>query len=128
MKKETANWVESAQYDLDTAQNMFDAGRYIYAVFMCHLSLEKALKANAHEVTNEVPPKTHDLEFLLSITQLSPEKEIEEFLAELSNLSVLTRYPIDFHKTQKEFTQERAKAILDKTREVFIWMIDCIAP
>jgi HEPN domain-containing protein len=29
---------------LGTAEAMFDAGRYIYTVFMWHLSIEKALK------------------------------------------------------------------------------------
>jgi HEPN domain-containing protein len=45
MKKEVKNWLDSAQYDLETAEHIFNAGRYIYTIFMCHLSLEKLLKA-----------------------------------------------------------------------------------
>jgi len=37
-------WFKQADYDLDTARAMFDSGRYIYTIFMCHLSIEKALK------------------------------------------------------------------------------------
>jgi HEPN domain-containing protein len=116
MKKEAANWLESAQYDLGTAENMLEAGRYIYAVFMCHLSLEKALKAIVQEVSDRVPPKTHDLEYLLTLAGLKPDKEAEQFAAELSNLSVLTRYPIDFRRTKRDFSEERAKAILEGTK------------
>ena len=29
---------------MDTATYMHEGGRHIYAVFMCHLSIEKALK------------------------------------------------------------------------------------
>ena len=38
-------WLKQAKYDIDTAKAMLKAGRNIYCVFMCHLSLEKAFKA-----------------------------------------------------------------------------------
>jgi HEPN domain-containing protein len=44
MNKEAANWLSSAEYDLETAGNMLDSGRYIYTVFMCHLAIEKLTK------------------------------------------------------------------------------------
>lgn len=37
-------WLKQAEYDLGTAEAMFKSKRYIYTVFMCHLSIEKALK------------------------------------------------------------------------------------
>ena len=37
-------WFNQAGYDLRTADAMLSTGRYIYTVFMCHLSIEKALK------------------------------------------------------------------------------------
>ena len=43
--KSHQEWLAQASYDLDTAEAMFKTGRYIYCVFMCHLSIEKALKA-----------------------------------------------------------------------------------
>ncbi|HLG28972.1 MAG TPA: hypothetical protein VI387_02070, partial [Candidatus Brocadiales bacterium] len=33
MRKETRNWLETSEYDLNTAQHMLEAGRYIYVVF-----------------------------------------------------------------------------------------------
>jgi len=36
-------WYLQSDYDFETAEAMFTSGRYIYAIFMCHLSLEKAL-------------------------------------------------------------------------------------
>lgn len=41
MRKDTINFIKSAKYDLETAQFMFDTGRYLYVIFMCHLSLWK---------------------------------------------------------------------------------------
>ena len=37
-------WFFQSDYDLETAQFMLQSGRNIYCIFMCHLSLEKALK------------------------------------------------------------------------------------
>jgi len=96
MKKEVKNWLESAKYDLDTAEHMFTSGRYIYTVFMCHLALEKVLKSKIEEITGKTPPKIHDLEYLMGIAELSPDKNIENFIVEITNLSVVTRYPNDF--------------------------------
>ncbi len=122
MREEVKNWLDSAQYDLETAAHMFNTGRYIYTVFMCHLALEKALKAKIQEITSKTPPKTHDLEYLLGISMLFLDREMEEFLVEISNLSVVTRYPTDFQRMLKDFSRERAEFILIKTREVFQWI------
>jgi HEPN domain-containing protein len=52
MKKEAYNYMVSAEYDLAAAEHMLQTGRYIYVVFMCHLALEKILKAIAVVNTN----------------------------------------------------------------------------
>lgn len=43
--KSPEEWIFQAEYDIETAEAMLNAKRYIYAIFMAHLSLEKALKA-----------------------------------------------------------------------------------
>ena len=65
MKKEVKNWIESAQYDLETAEQMLISGRYIYTIFMCHLAIGKILKAKVTEITRKVSPKTHNLRYLV---------------------------------------------------------------
>ena len=44
MSNKHEEWLKQADYDMDTAELMFSGGRYFYAVFMCHLSIEKALE------------------------------------------------------------------------------------
>jgi len=41
MKFATKNWIDTANYDLKTAEAMLKSRRYIYVVFMCHLAVEK---------------------------------------------------------------------------------------
>jgi len=122
MKKEVQNWLDSARYDLETARHLFRSGRYIYTVFMCHLALEKALKAKVAEITREEPPRTHDLEYLTGLAGLSLDREVEEFISGISNMSVVTRYPRDFQKMLKDFSEERVGFILAKSTEVFQWI------
>ena len=46
---------------------MLATGRYLYVIFMCHLALEKTLKAIAAEAQQKTPPKTHDLLYLVNL-------------------------------------------------------------
>ena len=41
MRKDTANWIALADYDIETARHMLATERYLYVVFLCHLALEK---------------------------------------------------------------------------------------
>jgi HEPN domain-containing protein len=54
-------WVERARYDLDTADAMFKAGRFLYVLFCCQQAIEKALKAVIVKKTGELPPRIHNL-------------------------------------------------------------------
>ena len=59
--KPPEEWLLQADYDMDTAQYMFDGGRYFYTVFMCHLSIKKAIKSLYSASLKVEPPKLHDL-------------------------------------------------------------------
>ncbi|MBN6204898.1 HEPN domain-containing protein [Ralstonia pickettii] len=43
-KEKFEHWRDIAKYDLDTAEAMYQAGRYLYVVFMCQQSIEKLVK------------------------------------------------------------------------------------
>lgn len=49
-------WQKSARHDLDSAEAMFDAGRFDWCLFVGHLSLEKMLKAIFIHRTSEISP------------------------------------------------------------------------
>jgi len=122
MKKEVKNWLDSARYDLEVAEHLFKTGKYIYTIFMCHLAIEKALKAKFEEITGKTAPKIHNLCSLINLAKLAPTEEMNKFLGELSNLSVVTRYPEDFRKMLKTFSKERTRNVLQKTKGAFQWI------
>lgn len=55
--EEVFEWLNRCEYDLDTPQDTLNSGRYVYAVFMWHLAVEKALKALVVNRTGRLLPK-----------------------------------------------------------------------
>ncbi|MGQ9497419.1 MAG: HEPN domain-containing protein [Desulfotomaculales bacterium] len=119
MLAETQEWVAQAEYDLETARAMYSAGRYIYTLFMCHLALEKILKAYVVERTTETPPKTHNLITLLRIGNPRLSKQHREFIAGIAAMGVTTRYPASLSRALKSYTKEVTREFLEQTEEVF---------
>jgi HEPN domain-containing protein len=122
MDKRSSEWLKQAEYDIDTAEYMFTGGKFFYAVFMCHLSIEKAIKSVYQERLKETPPKTHNLVYLLKKIDINPPQTIGKFLVRLNEASVATRYPEDIEKLQKQYTKEDVENILAESREVIEWI------
>ena len=93
MRADTQNWVALAEYDLETAQHMLKTGRYLYVVFMCHLALEKMLKAHVCRVTGDIPPRIHRLTALADRAGLKPTRRRSIFLGHFDLYQLEGRYP-----------------------------------
>jgi len=111
-------WIKQSQYDVETAQVMLKAGRNIYCVFMCHLSIEKMLKASYYRELSKTPPKVHSLVFLAQVQELKLSKDMRGFLERLDSVSIPTRYPDELDKLINEYNKNRTQEILRKTKEV----------
>ncbi len=114
-------WFKQADYDMETAEFMFKGERYFYAVFMCHLSIEKALKGLIIHKNKEVPPKTHNLLYLIEIINLELPEDMYDFVFVLNRVSVLTRYPDNLQRMLNEYNMDKTKEILEKARELLEW-------
>ena len=120
MRKDTKSFLDSVEYDIQTAQHMVNTGRYIYVIFMCHLAIEKMLKAIVAETINRTPPKTHNLIYLLKLAEIQVPSEYFEFITKINNASIITRYPEDFSKLVVSYPEEVAKKYLTTTKEVIL--------
>lgn len=120
--KNPQEWLRQADYDLDSAEYMFQCERYIYCIFLCHLAIEKAMKGLYTIRLNSVPPKTHNLIYLIEKMNLSLPVELYDFIFILNRVSVPTRYPDDFQKLIKEFETNRTKEILENSKKVLKWL------
>jgi len=122
VKKHVSNWIKSSNYDLKTSEHMFKTGRYIYVLFMCHLSVEKLLKGLYEVVLKKVAPKTHNLIYLSKTVGLELPRNHLETLESLNDLSIVTRYPEDIDALIKAFKKERVERYLKKTKELIKWL------
>lgn len=122
MSTQVEEWLKQAEYDMDTADIMFENGRYFYAVFMCHLAIEKALKGFYLKVHNTVPPKTHNLLYLLNQIGKRPGRTTVKFVIRLNTASISTRYPDDLLKIQEAYTKEITEDIITRSKEVLKWI------
>ena len=122
MKFATKNWIDTANYDLKTAEAMLKSKRYIYVVFMCHLATEKMIKAIISAEIEGLPPKSHGLLYLSGKALIQFPEDLQEFIEQLDNVSVVTRYPEDLKKLSKEFNKNKAEEILSLTRRTLRWL------
>ncbi|MDR0567002.1 MAG: HEPN domain-containing protein [Prevotellaceae bacterium] len=72
-------WFLQSDYDLDVADSMLKTGRNIYCIYMCHLSLEKALKGLYIKRFNKIPPKLHNLLYFVEKITLNLPEDIKVF-------------------------------------------------
>ena len=117
-------WVDIAEYDLATAEAMLTTGRYLYFGFMCHQTIEKILKAHYQLLKEKIPPKTHNILFLLKKTALfdSLSDRQKAFMEMLLPMNIESRYPDYRERLFKSLDGEKCSEILRETREMQAWI------
>jgi HEPN domain-containing protein len=112
-------WLDSAEHDWDTAENLFSAGKYDWCLFIGHLVLEKILKAIfVQDNDNKLPPKTHNLIKLAENTRLVLTEDQLLFLDEINDFNLEVRYPQfknEFHKRCTQAFTERYFKQIERT-------------
>ena len=121
--KSEKEWFKQVDYDIGTAEAMYNSERYIYCVFMCQLSFEKSLKGLWASKFMDDAPKTHSLKFLVSKLNLQIPEELLKCILEIDNVSVLTRYPEELDNLYGQFTKERTSDILNNTKKGIEWLL-----
>jgi HEPN domain-containing protein len=56
------------------------------------------------------------------LAKISLSEEMLQFIGDINNLSIVTRYPEDFDEMLKSFSKGRTKLFLNKSKEVFKWI------
>lgn len=122
MNKEIENWIKSSEYDIKTAVLMFKGRRHIYVIFMCHLAVEKFLKAIVAKRTKKIPPKTHDLYYLIKLAGLEIPLTQQKIISHLNQVSIPTRYPENMSKISLQYNKSVAARYLKETQSLLKWL------
>ncbi len=124
--KPVEEWISQAEYDIDTGFQMLDGGRYIYAIFMSHLALEKMLKGVYVFYLKSYPPRTHNLvllhERIEAKYKLNLNDEQNDLIEFLNEKSIPSRYPDVLAKVLEEFKKDETTTIVNNVKE----LIQCL--
>jgi HEPN domain-containing protein len=117
-------WLELCDDDIPVAKNLFKSKDWLWMSFICHLIVEKSLKAVIADRTAEEPKRTHDLAKLAE--QAGIEEKLSEtqmaFLEELTPYNIEARYPSYKQKMATKLSPEYCKSLLERTEEYLCWI------
>ena len=111
-------WINLAEYDLETAKAMLDTGRYLYVTFMSQQAIEKTLKAIFVSKKGEIPPRTHNLLYLIDILQLTVSDDDKNICAQLNQFYLGHRYPGSIMDLVKAIDQQKAGFYFERAKEL----------
>lgn len=118
-------WFDSAEYDLVTAKAMLDTKRYLYVGFMCHQTIEKALKG---VFVSRFPQE--ELPYIHRLVRLSNQAGLTEEMSEgqlalldtLGPMNVEARYPLHKEMLLKSLTPQRCSQLIEETEALLLWL------
>ena len=118
-----AYWKNLAESDLEVARGFMRRRHDLhYCLFFGHMSLEKLLKALVVAVTQEMPPRVHDLLRLAEKARLILSEELTEKFDTFNSFNLEARYPdykLAFYKRcTPQFTAEKFLQI----EETYSWL------
>ena len=115
-------WVRSSREDLKTAESLFRLKRYPHCLFLCHLFVEKIIKASAAKATKQPAPYGHKLSKLAKLTAIDFSNQQLDILDELTAFNIEARY--DDYKFQfyKKATKKYTQDYLKKAKVIYLWL------
>lgn len=121
-----AYWIDIADYDLETAEAMYQTGRRLYVAFMCHQVIEKTLKAYWSKTQESDPPYIHNHMRLADgcgLYELMSDEQ-RDFLDIITNYNIESRYPEDKEALSRALTDNVCRKIIDETKQLQQWIKD----
>lgn len=119
-----AYWLEIAEYDLGTAEDLFRSKRWLYVAFMCHQAIEKTLKAYWCGTKDDAPPYVHDHVRLADGCGLYSKftDSQKRFVALMRTMNIEARYP-DYKKHLAQSLNEVAcQDMINQTKLMLQWI------
>jgi len=116
-------WLELCDDDVKVARNLLKSKDYLWMAFICHLVVEKSIKAVIADRTNQEPKRIHDLAKLAEQANVVDELTDTQmdFLEELTPYNIEARYPSYKEKMAAKLSAEYCESLLIRTEEFLCW-------
>ena len=124
MFDKTEYWLILCDDDIPVAKTLLKTKNYLWMSFICHLIVEKAIKAVIAGKTGKEPKRIHDLVKLAN--QANIENELADsqlnFLEELTPYNIEARYASYREKMASKLSPEYCKGLMERTEEFVCWI------
>lgn len=122
-KEHIVFWITQAEDDWSAVHTLFQGRNYLQSLFFTHLVIEKICKALwiKHNEEN-VHPRTHNLNHLLSKTPIELNDDAGEFLLSLNRFQLWGRYPDYLTKIHSVCNESFTTKMIDKTNKLRLWL------
>ncbi|MGA2296629.1 MAG: HEPN domain-containing protein [FCB group bacterium] len=117
-------WIEQANDDWNAVDTLFKGRNFLQSLFFAHQVIEKICIAFWIKFNQgNIPPKTHDLDLLLSSTPLEIPEEKSEFMISLNKFQLEDRHPDYLIQIQKICNEQYTKKIIETTGQLRSWFL-----
>lgn len=114
--------LHSAQRDWEVAESLFKHKHYAHALFLCHLVIEKVLKALVLKRTKEIAPQIHDLRRLAEKAGLNFTEEQGKAFDIITTFNIRARYDDAKNSFYQKATSAYATQYLIVSEEIYRWL------
>ena len=121
MKQVTKNWLALAHDDYDDSLYLFQGARHPNAVYHMCQAIEKVLKAAVTELSDQHPPKTHNLANLAMQSGLTFSSEQMASLKQLRRHYDRVRYR-DIAQASYN-TKAKVKPVIESGQTIYLWIL-----
>ena len=115
-------WLTASHEDFESAEILYKNKKYHHALFFCHLSIEKMLKAIIVKSTKTAPPLIHDLVRLAERSEVPLDELQKNELAEITTFNVEARYDDYKLSFRKKAKKQFSLKYIEKTRKILQWL------
>lgn len=122
LEKTLAYFQESSEKDWKMAQKLFRSKDYGYALFFCHLTLEKLLKAIVVAKTDKAAPYIHNLVQLARLADIKFDANTKNILKEITTFNIAGRYDDEKQAFYKKCTKPFAQKFFNVSGKIFSWL------
>ena len=104
-----------------TAEDLYKDKRYHFALFFCHLALEKTIKATFLSRKKKFAPPVHDLIYLVKKLDIALDSEKLTQLAEINTFNIRARYEDYKREFFKKATSEYALKWIQISKNLLVF-------
>lgn len=117
-------WIETAQMDWSSSEDLYKTGHFVQSLFFAHLSLEKLCKAKwIRDNESNHPPRLHNLLYILKQTKTSLTDEQADFLLIFNDFQLEGRYPDYQMKIYKFCDKATTENYLKQANDFRQWLL-----